>query len=181
MAENRIHQIDGCKVFLGFDRGAAAGIALPPSVTSYSREDVDFPEFVDRFAPPAGAELIAAVCWNSVYRGHLGLAATKGMRSGHHDIRHAYFLGPSPVVRWSWLLYVLVYDHDNEAWDWFLAAATDRDIADRKDAAHWLIESFWCWFAAHSRDSATPVDEISRAGILPEPDIRELGRRIYGA
>lgn len=173
-----IHEIDGCKVFLGFDRGAVAGIELPQSVTSYSWEEAEFPELVGRFTPPADADLIAAVCWDSVYCGYLGLETSKGLRSGYHDIRHAYFVGSSPVSKWRWLLYLLVYDYDNEQWQWSLVAATDRDLVDRRAAAYWLLESFWYWYAARNRDSTTPIAEIYRSGILSEPDIQELSSRI---
>jgi len=52
-----IHEIDGCKVFLGFDKGAVAGVELPSDVASYAWEDVHFPEFAGQFAPPASIVL----------------------------------------------------------------------------------------------------------------------------
>lgn len=177
MVAERIHHIDGCRVFLGFDRGAVAGMALPPSVASYSRDEADFPDFAGRFAPPADAELVAAVSWDSIYRGYLGLAAGQAGKSGFRDIRHAYFVGPSPTSTWSWLLYLLVYDDDNERWEWHIAAATDRELADRLEAAHWLLESFWCWLAAYARGDVGPVDEVCRSGLLGEADILSLSRR----
>lgn len=177
MLSTGIHSVDGCKVFLGFDRGAVAGMTLPPSVTSYGRGEAEFPEFAGRFAPPPDAQLVAAVAWDSTYRGHLGLGTLKGATSGFHDLRHAYFVGPSSVSRWSWLLYLLVYDDDNESWDWHIAAATDRELADRLEAAHWLLESFWCWLAAYARGDVGPVDEVCRSGLLGEADILSLSRR----
>jgi hypothetical protein len=129
----RTHDINGCKVYLGFDRGEIANMTLPERVQSYASEEPHFPEFTGRFAPPPGAELIAGVCWNSLYFDYLD-AKPKGF-AGFCDVRHAYFLGQSATVRWTWLLFMLGYDHDNETWEWCVVSATDREFEDKRSAA----------------------------------------------
>ena len=171
----RTHDIEGSKVFLGFDRGAIAKVTLPESA-SYAREEPEFPEFSGPFAPPQGADLIAAVCWSSPYFDRLG--ERKGF-SGYCDVRHAYFLGRSPTVRWSWLLFMLGYDHDNEMWEWFVASATDREFEDERSAAKWLLETFWHWDVERIGKHATAIAEIGATGLLTLGDLHEMGSRIF--
>lgn len=177
-----IHDIDGAKVFLGFDRGAVANVRLPEIVTSYARKGPPyFPEFTGRFAPCDGAELVAAVCWNSVHQKSLGLPPAERSYSGFCDIRHAYFLARSPVLKWTWLLSMLAYDDDNETWEWWVVAATDRDVEGKRDAARWLLETFWHWDAARIGHHATPIEEVGASGLLSADDIRQLGASVFPA
>jgi hypothetical protein len=178
LLEPGIYPIDGCNVFLGYDRGGIAGLCLPPDVGPYPRDDPEFPEFSGCFEPPTDALLVAAVCWDSVYRGPRGLAASAGMRSGYRDVRHAYFLTASPILKWRWLLVLIAYDFDNERWAWRLTAATDRDLHSTHNAAYWLLESFWYWLAARNGSEVRTVDQISRPGILARSEVQELSMRV---
>jgi hypothetical protein len=173
----RTHDIDGSKVYLGFDQGAIAKMTLPERVRSYASEEPHFPEFTGRFAPPQGAELIAAVCWNSLYFDSLD-AKPKGF-ARFCDVRHAYFLGQSATVRWTWLLFMLGYDHDNETWEWCVVSATDREFEDRRSAARWLLEGFWYWHADRIGRHASRIAKIGATGLLSIDDIQEMCQRIF--
>jgi hypothetical protein len=158
----RTHDIDECKVYLGFDRGPIAQVGLPRRVGRYGWNEPYFPEFKGRLEPPQGTEMIGAVCWNSLrFESMHDVDPTSISLWG--DLRHAYFLGRSTSERWAWVLFMLGYDYDSESWEWFVVAATDRECENEQVAATWLLETFWLWNTERIGKHASPTGSLRPA------------------
>lgn len=111
---------------------------------------------------PLASHFVAAVAWNST---------SGGMR------REGYFVEPSPIRPYVWVLWCFSADSTATAWSWSARAATSFAMRFPPDAALYLVSKAWAWEREHR---GTPrFDKIEEAGMLDEAEILRIADRIW--
>lgn len=134
----------------------------PPEVDDSPGATAWFPLSDACDSAPLDSHFVAAVAWS--------FAPGRERREG-------YFIEPSPVPRYAWVLWDFAYDDDREAWSWRARAATNAAIRSPREAARHLLEKAWEWDRRYQRTAR--FDEVDEAGIIDCAEVDHIADRVW--
>jgi hypothetical protein len=155
--------LQGEHLWLGFDqhpdiRPPKIPEEFDPGETAFFPRDVAM-----RFAPE-GAQFVVAV------------ASSFSM---HSETRNGFFIAPTSISIWKWVLWCLDLDQTDETWIWRVRASTDRSFGSRAEAAAYLL--FQAWKEDKTKWDRGMFDEVEDCGeLLSENEIMDIAEKAFG-
>ena len=93
------------------------------------------------------------------------------------DIRSGYFVAPTCVAGWQWILWSLDWDDNWETWEWRVCATTDGSFLSSKEAARHLL--FERWRFERSEYDSEIFEELEQTELLSDSEVREISQRAF--
>lgn len=134
----------------------------PPEIRDPPGAEISFPLYEACESAPLDSQFVAAVAWD--------LAPGRERREG-------YFIEPSPLSTYAWVLWDFSYDDNWGTWSWRLRAATDATFETAEAAAQHLLGRLWAWEKLHH--ATDRFDEIEERGLLSEDAVMRIADRVW--
>ncbi len=93
------------------------------------------------------------------------------------DIRTGYFIAPTSVAGWRWVLWSLDWDDNWEKWEWCVRATTDTNFSSSKEAASHLL--FEAWRFQKSKYDSAMFEALERTGVLSVSEVEKIAERAF--